>query len=195
MDRLTSRRLILRPVAEGDFANLHRWRNSATYLKMFTSKRTIVSEAHFREEQRRCFSRGRHLQFIIERKTDRASLGTIFSHTHSAADGYAFINTFIDDPFVGRGYGAEASIILSMHLFESFSLHKIYFEAFAYNRPSLAVMQGAGLAEEGVFREHRYFDGQRHDVFRFALYRDNCAKIRSLYHRLRAVRAAATERP
>jgi len=47
------------------------------------------------------------------------------------------------------------------------------------------MMRTAGLKEEGVFKGHRFFGGERHDVVRFAAYRDSLDRIRALDKRFR----------
>ena len=76
------------------------------------------------KELKRDFERDRHLQFMIERKSDSKLIGTIYSYNYKRADGYAFITTFIVNGFRKRGYGAEADALFLMHLFKSLNFLK-----------------------------------------------------------------------
>ena len=116
--------------------------------------------------------------------TDK-SIGFIYSFGLNLTDGYVFINTFIGESSRQKGYGAEASVLLTCYLFNSFPLFKVYYEAFGYNNSSLSMMRTAGLHEEGCFRGHRFWEGEHHDVVRFAAYRDRLDRIRRLEKRFK----------
>lgn len=183
---LESSRLVLRPICESDNPVLYKWRNEYDFLKMVASRRTVVSLEKFLQEQKKAFEHDRHLQFMIcPRSTPANSVGTIYSFNLNLTDGHVFINLFVDELWRRRGYGPEAGILLTCYLFDFFPLHKIYFEAFGYNDPSLSMLRTAGFVEEGVFREHRFFNGERHDVVRFAAYGSKLDRIRHLAERFR----------
>lgn len=181
MDVLSSSRLRLRPVTVSDNAILYKWRNDHDYLQMVSPRRTVINFDKFLDEQKRAFEGDRHMQFIIERRNVTCEpVGTIYTFSFNLTDGFVFMNMFIDSPFRRRGYGPEASTILTCYLFDFFPLYKVCYEAFGYNKPSLSVMKTACLNMEGVFKGHRFFGGERHDVVRFATYRDSLEKIRDL---------------
>jgi RimJ/RimL family protein N-acetyltransferase len=185
MNALTSSRLFLRPISDSDNATLYRWRNEETFLRMFASKRAVVSESQFVEEQKRAFQSDRHIQYLIVLHQGHVVVGTLFTFSLNLTDGYVFLNTYIDERFRNRGYGPEASVLVSCYMFDFFPIHKVYYEAFSYNLPSLSMIRTAGLVQEGVFKGHRFCEGQRHDVHRFALHRDSLDHIRALEKRFK----------
>lgn len=173
MYALETSRIALRAIEEGDYPILLRWRNQERFLHLFSGRRNIVNSLTFLAEMKKAFEGGgRHLQFLIVRKKDQSPIGTIYSFNLDLTDGNLFVNVFIDERFERCGYGAEAVALITCYLFDHLPLHKIYFEVFAYNALSHSTMQNAGFIEEGRFKEHRFYGGQRHDVIRLAVYRN-----------------------
>mgnify|MGYP001582364459 CR=1 FL=1 len=180
---LETSRIALRPIEESDYSVLYKWRNEFRFLKLVSSRREVVSFDAFSKELKREFERNRHMQFIVERKNEGSSIGTIYSFNLNQVDGYIFVNIYIDEVYENMGYGAEAVTLLVCYLFKFLPIHKIYFEAFEYNGLSVSTLRNAGFQEEGRFKEHRFFDGKRHDVFRFAAYRSSLQKLEPLLRR------------
>lgn len=168
-----SRSIGLRPIEEPDYPILLHWRNEERFLRLFSSRRNIVSLTEFVAETKRVLENGpRHIQFVIVRKKDNKVIGTTYSFNLDLTDGYVFINTYMDEEVERRGYGMIATLLLIRYLFDSFPIHKIYFEVFAYNELSHSTMKSAEFIEEGRFKDHRFYGGKRHDVIRLAFYRD-----------------------
>lgn len=174
----------LRPLEESDIRTLYIWRNESDFLSLFSQRRTVVSYEKFVAEHKRDMERERHLQFIAEIAGKNKVLGTIYSYNLNLVDGHVFIGGYMPKDTRGFGYGAISCALYIAYLFEFFPLHKIYFEALGYNKFSLPLLQNFGFVEEGRFREHRFYDGGRHDLVRMAVYRDGLGKIQSLLSKL-----------
>jgi len=188
MSILETRRLRLRPIEEKDFLILHRWRNEKEYIQMCSNRRNPVNFERFVVELKHDLGKNRHLQLLIEVKDGNTPIGTIFSFDLNSIDGYVFIATYIIGEYQKRGYGAEASILFLCYFFDHFPLHKIYFETFEYNQHSLSTLRTAEFIEEGRFKEHRFFEGKRYDVIRFAAYRSCLMKMKKILFRLQALK-------
>ncbi|MBI2099997.1 MAG: GNAT family N-acetyltransferase [Candidatus Vogelbacteria bacterium] len=180
---LSTGRILLRPICEKDYQQLHIWRNEPRFLKLVSPKREVVDYQSFVLELKREFERGRHQQFMLELNSNRLVIGTVYSFNLNLIDGYVFVNAYTDEGYECSGYGAEAVIGLLCYLFGCWPIHKICCEVFEYNDLSLSCLKNAGFVEEGRFREHRFWDGKRYDVIRLALYRTNLGKCRSLLQR------------
>lgn len=174
----------LRPLEEGDLQTLYVWRNESNFLSLFSPRRTVVSYEKFVAEHKRDMERERHLQFIVEIVGRNRVLGTIYSYNLNLVDGHVFMGGYMPKDTRELGYGAISCALYISYLFEFFPLHKIYFEALGYNKYSLPLLQNFGFIEEGRFKEHRFYDGGRHDLIRMAVYRDGLGKIQSLLARL-----------
>lgn len=187
-DRLKTARIILRPIDEKDYPLLNRWRNEQRFMMLCSARRHFVTSDQYAAELKRDFERDRHLQFIIEltKGEEKIPIGTIYSYLLNLIDGHVFITAYIDEDHELMGYGAEAVAILLCYLFESFPIHKVYFEAISYNDLSVSTMKSADFAEEGRFKEHRFFADKRYDLIRFAVYRKSYKKYSRLLARFRA---------
>lgn len=181
---LESSRIRLRPVEEKDYPLLHKWRNESKFLALVSPKRELVNFDKFALEMKRAFERDRHLQFMIELKETGLAVGTIYSFGLNLTDGYVFINVYVDEKYERFGYGAQAGILLLCYLFDFFPIFKVYFDVFGYNSHSLSTLTSAGFKEEGRFVGHRFYEGQRFDVIRFAAFRDSIQRIRKIEERI-----------
>lgn len=178
-------RLRLRAIEQKDYSILHRWRNQPRYIRLCSDRRAVVSYDQFVDELKLEFSRSRHSQFLIERTKDGISIGTVFAYGLNLSDGHVFVTIYVDEQYEYLGYGPEAFSALLLFLFDILPLRKVYLEVFSYNHNSLSTIQGAGLTQEGCFREHRFFDGKYWDIYRFAILRSELAIPTRFLDRLR----------
>ncbi len=176
---METRKVILRPVKDEDLAIIFRWRNSDKFRNLFHYKDSKISYEEFIREFQRD-AKVRQVQSVVVEKINNTPIGLIFSHSMSRDNGHCFINLYVDEAFQVRGYGVQAFALLFCYLFEHYSLHKIYFEVFEYNALSLSSLTTAGFTEEGRFREHKFHNGKRHDVLRFAAYRNSIPRFKKI---------------
>lgn len=170
---LETKRLIIRPIKQEDLEVLSQWRNSDPFQRLCSTRRNSVTMEEFEQELRGDFIRDRYQQLIGLKKKDQQPVGTIWAYGLNSTDGYVFLSIFIDPIYEKRGYGVDLFLAQMQVLFDSLpNLHKIYTEAYSYNLHSLALMKKFGFAEEGVFREHRVYEGERYDLHRLAFYRE-----------------------
>jgi len=64
------------------------------------------------------------------------------------------------------------------YLFKFWNLRKVYTEAPGYTYESVGSGLGSIFREEGVLRDHRYFDGRFWDEHIIAVYREDWEKIK-----------------
>ena len=94
-------------------------------------------------------------------------LGPVSSHHQSAAIGIMIGRR---DAW-GKGYAAEAIVLLSRYAFERAGLMKLYAGCYAANTASFRAFQKAGFVLEGRFRSHVSSDGRRDDTLQVGLTR------------------------
>ena len=168
--------LQLRPIDEQDLPFLYQWRTDAQHCYLWTTHRELPTYPVFVEQLVDVSRHDREIHPVVTLRD--CLIGEVFTYDRSSADGYAFVSAYLVPEFRGRGYGVKATLLLARYAFAYHDLHKLYFDVFSYNSASLAALRGTCLVEEGHFREHRYFDGTRWDVHRFALYRDKWQQVR-----------------
>lgn len=181
---LENRRIRLRPVEDKDLPTLYVWRNEFDFLSLFSPHRNTINYEKFVIEHKRDTDKSRHLQFIAESVSRNVAVGMTYSYDLSLTDGYVFLGGYVASASRRSGCGAIGMAMVISYLFKFFPLNKIYFEVFAYNGPSISMLQNFGFVEEGRFKGHRFYDGKYHDVLRFALYRDKLDKVNSMLSRL-----------
>jgi len=182
---LEGKRVLVRPAETKDLRLLYTWRNQADFIELCSARRRIVGYEEFVEEFHRDLDGDRHIQCVIERLKDQTTIGTVFSYNLNLVDGFVFVTIFVDEHYRRLGYSVEAMALFLDYLFTTLPLHKIYMEVYGYNDASLSVVRRAGFAQEACFKEHRYLDGKRHDLFRFALFRDKSQVVKDFLARLR----------
>lgn len=178
----------LRPIiGEEDLEIMFGWRNDLRTLDLWSTRRHLVSYPDFLEEFRHDIGSDRHIHLMITNKKE--TIGMIYSYGVQWVDGHCFITTYLDPTKTKRGYGAEAFALFVNYLFRYFNFHKIYIDVYEYNQLSKKTIESAGFVQEGLFKEHRYMDGVRHALIRYALYRDKLPEIRKFIDRLQRVDA------
>lgn len=174
---LETKRIRLRRITNDDLSILFGWRNDENFIQNCSNRRNKVDYEEFIKEFTKDFERDRHIQFMVERIRDKNPIGAVYSYGYKSVDKYAFITTYLADGFRKFGYGAEALALFLEYLFETFGLHKIYFEVYEYNAESLKGIVKAGFVEEGRFKEQRLWNGKRYDVLRYAVFRNDIPRI------------------
>ncbi len=87
-------------------------------------------------------------------------------------DGKAEIGLAISVDEQGKGYGTEASRLMTDYGFRELRLHRIYAGVFAPNPRSVKIWEGLGYKKECVMREHVYIDGEYRDKYIFGILRE-----------------------
>ncbi|MBV9471083.1 MAG: GNAT family N-acetyltransferase [Abitibacteriaceae bacterium] len=105
----------------------------------------------------------------IEHKADRKFIGTCgfgnWIHYHARAEiGYALAR-----PYWSQGYMTEAVQCVIAFGFKTMKLNRIEARCRLENIGSFRVMEKAGMAFEGVLRQHMYMKGDYHDLKLYAI--------------------------
>ncbi len=185
MSILNGRIVRLIPLTPSHIEILSSWRNSDDYITMCTNRRNIVTQEELKAELDKDFATDRHEQYMIFHQRSQSFIGTIYSYGLKKCDGYVFVTTFLAPEGRSGFVGFESFALMSQHLFQSIhNLHKIYTEVYEYNTASFLPLIRAGFKEEGRFKEHRFWNKRRWDVFRLAFYRTQLNDAERLIRRL-----------
>lgn len=182
MQILKGASLELHELQEEHLPMLFLWRNSNDFMELCSTRRNSVSLEDFKTELDSDLKRDRHLQFMIARKNEY--IGTVYSYSLNRTDGHAFVTTYLAKDWRDRGCGAEAVVVFLEYLFRKYELYKIYAEVYSYNLESLRALASGKFVEEGKFRGHRLYRGERHDLIRLAFFRSQLRDFAPLLKRL-----------
>ena len=177
-DRLTGRRVLLRPLVSTDFPEWRevRRRNAEWLLKWEPQppKGNPDDTLDMAAFAARCGARQREWQ-----------LGTgygfgIFVDNHLAGElnlsgvqrgpfQNAYVGYWIDEARAGRGYVPESLVVAARFAFEDLRLHRLQVAIIPRNRPSRRVVEKLGLRDEGTALRYLAINGVWEDHVRYAI--------------------------
>jgi RimJ/RimL family protein N-acetyltransferase len=76
------------------------------------------------------------------------------------------------------GAGVEAALLFGDYLFKFFAIRKLYAEVYEFNVDSMDVLLNAGFVQEGMLKEHLWYENRYWNMHQLALYRDDWTKLR-----------------
>jgi len=186
----STRRVKLRQIEwASDLRTLLAWRNDLGTLYLWERRCYPVSPEEFEEELKSDFSRGARLVQMLAETHAGEAFGTVYCYDADFTNQHALVTVFIDSAHQGTGVGVDVLALFLNYLFTYYPFQKLYMHVYEYNSPSLSLCKSAGLLEEGVLRQHRYYDGCWWNLHIFACYRDTLPTIRSVLSDLGAQEA------
>lgn len=173
----------LKPVTRDDLMFLYGIRNNMDDLYLWSIRRHPVNSfEEFVAEFEQDLRTDKHVFFMI--KYQEHNIGFVFSYSPQFVDSYCFATIYIVPTMRNLGFGPVAMGGFLLYLFNYFNFNKIYFEVYAYNNLSLSTLKTFGALEEGRFKDHRYWNGSRHDMIRLAIYCDKRKKVQEALNRI-----------
>jgi diamine N-acetyltransferase len=181
----------LRPVTEADLPFLFRLYTDPARCHLWMSSRRVYDEREFREAWNSWIGGALGAKFIVE--SGQKPVGWVMSCDGYLEHGFTKVHTILQEEDVGRGVGVAATALLIDYLFKQLPLRKIYFEVYDYNPAVVRMWRKLGLAEEGLLKGDRFWDGAHWDLHIFALYREGWPDVRARV--LRAERTGTAAYP
>jgi RimJ/RimL family protein N-acetyltransferase len=172
----TFRGITLRPVLEEDMPFLFRLFADPTRSHLWMQARRVHDERGFHHAWAAWTSDMIAAKFIVE--SAGRPVGLVFDYQRTLEDGFTKVTALLDEEHVGRGAGAVATGLLIDWLFRTLPFRKVYLETYGYNRLVVRILRKLGLAEEGVMKGSRFWNGSWWDFHVFAVYRDGWSEVR-----------------
>jgi RimJ/RimL family protein N-acetyltransferase len=166
----------LRPIAETDLPFLFRLLTDPARCHLWFHSRGIYDEQQFHDAWAGWTSGSMAAKFVVERRGRAA--GLLFDYDRNLADGHTKMTALLEEKSIGRGAGVIATTLFMDWLFRVLPVRKIYHEVFSYNPAVVSVHRNLGLAEEGILRGHRFWDGSLWDLHVFAYHRAEWPRLR-----------------
>ncbi len=115
----------------------------------------------------------RSVKSLVCRKADGAILGVVnINEIVRGAFRSAYLGYWIGAPFARQGYMSEGLRLAVRHAFRTLGLHRVEANIIPHNRPSIALVRGAGFRKEGLSPRYLRIDGRWQDHERWALLAD-----------------------
>lgn len=169
---LETAHLILRPLRETDFADLHEYAQQPAVASN-GMWRPYTSEADARADFDRLltwYPRG-FMWWALEEKEDGKMIGRCQLDDYDPDDARAVISYALNENYWGRGYGRESTERVARYGFETLNLNRLSATVFPDNIASVRLLQRLGMVYEGCLRQYRATRGKLEDVHLYAALR------------------------
>ncbi len=108
-----------------------------------------------------------------------APIGFLRLYNVRLAQEFAFLESAIAElRFLRRGWGVDSTRFLLAYGFDALGTRRIEAKVYAYNVISSNSLRRGGFEQEGVLRQARLYQGQRWDIFVFAILEDEMREQR-----------------
>ena len=170
------RGIALRQVTEDDMPFLFRLFADPERCHLWMCGRRVYDERGFHQAWSGCTTDLMAAKFIVE--SGGRPVGLVFDYDRMLEDQYTKVTALLEEESTGHGGGVIATALLVGWLFQSFPFRKIYMDVYDYNRTVVRMLRKLGLAEEGLLKGNRFWNGTWWDLHMFALYREAWPKVR-----------------
>ncbi len=171
-------RIYLREVRLSDANdNYYRWMNDPEIIRYLESrfypKSVEMLQSYVRREEE---CRSSVFMTIIEKNSDE-HIGNIKIHGIDHVHRHAEVSLIIGEKgYWGRGYGSEAIKLVVDFAFNTLNLNRLFAGIYASNVGSIKAFKKAHFFEEGVRKEHRFYNGHYVDEVALAIIRPHQKK-------------------
>lgn len=180
--RMQTSRIRLRPIIDSDLPLLYgaavdpRWSFRYRYHGSTPSPPVFATELFA----------GVLTQFGVERLTDRRLVGTVSCYNARLDQGWAYIAfTRVSAPLDHADSDMlEGGFLFIAFLFRTWPLRKLYAEVSGWNWEQFARGAGTVFENEGMFREHEFFEGRFWDQHIVSIARERWDSLVPLFETL-----------
>jgi RimJ/RimL family protein N-acetyltransferase len=123
---------------------------------------------------------GVEIQMLLVGREDGERLGLVQLINPVLRDGVAQLSYFLSEAARRRAWPMEGVVTFIDYCFRTTNLRKIYLESLDHSLEEFESTVGRFLEQEGVLRQHEFYDGRFHDLHVLALWRETWAANRAL---------------
>ena len=176
--RLSGRRVLLRPLVPGDFAQWSDVRiRSASWLTRWeparppgvpdvtTNRSAFAARCRARDRERQLGTGYGFGIFAEDRFCGEINVNGVQRGPFQSA----YVGYWVDEACAGRGYCPEAVVVLARHCFEELALHRLQIAIIPRNAASRRVVEKLCLRDEGVALRYLEINGTWEDHIRYAI--------------------------
>ena len=170
---LIGEKLYLRPLERSDANQLSTWINNREVTRFLKSHRpmNLQSEEEFIEQTR---TSKQEVVFGIATKDNDRFIGCTGLHGFDQVNRHCFFGIMIGDTTNwGKGYGTEATRLVTKYAFESLNFNRVWLHVYDFNERGVKAYEKVGFKKEGVLRQHTYREGRYHDVLSMGILRSD----------------------
>ncbi len=178
---ITGHKLYLRALGNSDInENYLRWINDAEVTQYMVTGTFPSNMEKLAEYYHRMTTSPNHVILaIIDKDSDR-HIGNITLNDINWIDRTANLGIMIGDKdFWGKGYGTEATKLMTQYAFDRLNLHKLWLGVYASHKTAIRIYEKAGFEIEGNFKDELYRDGEYHDRVVMGITREKYYKAKT----------------
>ncbi|MFC7080554.1 GNAT family N-acetyltransferase [Halorussus caseinilyticus] len=95
--------------------------------------------------------------------------GTVGLHDVDQRSGHCEVGIWLATEYHGRGYGTEASRLVTDYAFRELRMHRVQARVLATNEASARIWEKLGFEEEGIHRDEAFTGGEYVDMRYFGV--------------------------
>lgn len=170
---LKGKLVALRPVEEGDIPIITKWLNDeeVTYY-MFYGQLPMSTSQVAKMINEQVESPNNVVLIIEDRKTNKPiGFGGLYD-IHPRARKAEFRILIGEKDYWGKGYGTEATELLTFYGFDRLHLNRIWLGVTDENKAAVSVYKNVGYKVEGVLRQDIYRNSRYYNSIRMSILRE-----------------------
>jgi RimJ/RimL family protein N-acetyltransferase len=169
---LAGEKVRLRPIERTDVDALLPWVNDPEVTRTLLIYRPMTREAEIEFIAQLAKSEQDVALGIVLKATDRLIGATGLNQVDTRSRQCQF-GIFIGDKAEwGKGYGTEATRLITGFAFETLNLNRVWLHVTAENAAGIRAYEKVGYRREGVLRQALYKEGRYQDLVTMAILRD-----------------------
>ncbi|MEW6299590.1 MAG: GNAT family protein [Thermodesulfobacteriota bacterium] len=170
---LIGTQIYLRALDREDAPLLVTWVNDPEVtrtLEVFYRPRTLQQQLDFIET---IYKSEHDIVFGIALKGRDALIGVTGLHQIHFKERHAVFAIFIGEKSEwGKGYGTEATALVTGYAFETLNLNRVSLQVYEYNDRGIKAYEKVGFKREGVLRQEHYYAGRYWDTIAMAILKE-----------------------
>jgi RimJ/RimL family protein N-acetyltransferase len=170
---LIGAKIYLRPLEREDAPLFVPWLNDAEVtrtLALFSRPINLQAELAFLEN---VYKSEHEVTFGIAVKETDALIGGTGLSQIDFKNCHASFGIFIGEKSEwGKGYGTEATALVTGYAFETLNMHRVWLHVYEYNERGIRAYERVGFQREGLLRQDRYHEGRYWDTIVMGILRE-----------------------
>lgn len=159
------------PAVPEDYPIMAGWSNNAEYLRLLDGDPVRPETPEFFMQFKNTDT---SVNFHIRTLEDDTLIGFMGLFNIKWSNQTCILGMSIGNPdYWGKGYGSDALRLMLQYAFDELNLYRISLEVLGYNTRAIRAYEKAGFVREGVQRNAFRRDGQRWDVYSYAIIEDD----------------------
>jgi len=170
---LIGEKIYFRPLEREDAPLLVAWLNDSEVtrtLELFYHPINLRTEEEFLE---RVYKSEHEVAFGIAVRATDALIGVTGLSQMNFKNRHVVFGIFIGEKSEwGKGYGTEATALITGYAFETLNMNRIWLHVYENNERGIRAYERVGFKREGVLRQHRYHEGRYWDTIVMGILRE-----------------------